>query len=199
MSSKNETIKKFQKRLISLLTNDIEGEQINDLLNINGKITKKKLESIKKYISDIKDNIDINIFNDTNNYKQIKYKNDDRFYFRHDDIRKLSFTYQLNPNPCKSFYFTSNSTKTSIDYYGYTDYDVDRLSNIVGIRCVPIDNIEENITDEFKKIWSKNTKRPLSDIFEFLIYVYESGWFEELKKDNNKITFRVSDKLIKNF
>jgi hypothetical protein len=54
MSSKNESLKKFQKKLLSILTDNINDDNIVNYLNIHNKLSKKKLESIKKYILDIK-------------------------------------------------------------------------------------------------------------------------------------------------
>jgi hypothetical protein len=196
MSCKNEPKESFYERIVSIFFEETNVNNLLEKLTYNGnyhlsKIDDKKLNIIIEYINEIKNNYDISIFKNIDNYKPIKHRNEWRYYFRHDSLKKVSFVYIIHSNPCESFYFTSNPTSISTDYYGYTDYDVNRNSSPGTIRTVPINSMEDNITDSFKDYWCNNTERPITDIFEYFIHIYNSDWYKTIKKTYSKFYFGV--------
>ena len=102
----------------------------------------------------------------------------------------------LNSSPKPSFYFTGNPTKISTDYFGYTEYDVNRNSSPGALRTVPIENIQNNIKDEFIAFWEENTNRPITDIFQYLLSVSKSEWWVKRKKRLNKQYFCIPKYII---
>lgn len=208
LSCQNENVGDFKNRLENIFNNDtiVSDNNLINILSYNGsphltelkKNNKKKINTVVSYINEIKNNEkqDLSIFEDISNYKPIKHRKENRFYFRHDSLKKYSFVYLLNPNPSKSFYFTGNPTKISTDYFGYTEYDINRNSSPGAVRTVPIDNVEENLTEEFKLFWNKHTERPLTDIFEYLFLVSKSDWWLKRKKHLNKQYFCVPNNIL---
>jgi hypothetical protein len=208
LSCQGETVQNFKHRMENIFNTNttVTKDNLIELLSYNGlphltelkKNNEKKINTVVGYINEIKNNNDqdLSIFNDISNYKSIKHRKEDRFYFRHETLKKYSFVYLLNPNPTNSFYFTGNPTKISTDYFGYTEYDINRNSSPGAVRTVPIDNVEKNIKEEFKKFWNKNTNRPLSDIFEYLLMVSKSDWWLDRKKSLNKQYFCVPKNII---
>ena len=145
-----------------------------------------------KFLSIIKNNIDKNIFLEPNNYKHINHRNELRYYFRHESLKKCSFVYILNPSPGKSFYFTGNPSNTSTDYYGFCDYDINRNSSPGACRTILIDNIEDNLTEYFKNYWNKNTNNlPYKYIFDYMIFIYKSQWYKDYKQENKRFYFCI--------
>lgn len=203
LSCANETVDEFKNRLERIFNLDtlVNEDNLLSLLSYNGephltelkKKNKDKIKTVASYINEVKNNNeqDLSIFNDNLNYKKIKHRKENRFYFRHESLKKYSFVYLINPNPCESFYFTGNPTKISTDYFGFTDYDINRNSSPGAVRTVPLEDVEKNITDEFKEFWNSKTDRPISDIFEYLINVSNSEWWLERKKRLNKQYFSV--------
>ena len=113
-----------------------------------------------------------------------------RYYLRCNDFKKLSFVYEINPKPCESFYFTGNPSKTSTDYYGYCSYDITRNSSPGACRTIPIEKVEDNLTDEFKIWWDNNfTNVPYNKIFDYITTTYKSNWYKEFKKKNHRFYF----------
>lgn len=208
MSVEDEPKEHFQKRLISIIGNsNITTDELYDLLQYNGKFHLKifdkdkqdqaiqdKLKIILSYVKNIqeKENI-INEFKNLANYKEINSRNDKiLYYFRCEKIKKnKNFVYELNPNPCKSFYFTGNPSSSSTDYFGFCNYDINRNVSPGANRTVPVDNLENNLTDFFKQWWSSNTNEPFSDIFEYIIYISKTKWYKQKKATNKRFYFGV--------
>jgi hypothetical protein len=208
LSCKNETMDNFKQRLETIFNvNTIVTENnLVSLLSHDGfphlgelkKNNPKKIKTVVSYINEIKNNPShsMETFSDISNYKTIKHRQELRFYFRHESLKKYNFVYLINSNPGKSFYFTGNPTKISTDYFGYTEYDVNRNSSPGALRTVPIDNIENNLTDEFKEFWKSKTKRPFTDIFDYLLLVSKSDWWIKRKKKLNKQYFCIPKDII---
>lgn len=206
LSCKGEPIESFQKRMENLFDpeTNVTHSNLISLLSFNGKPhlqalkneNKEKIDTVLGYILEIKENteIDKNIFCDIQNYKSIVHRKEIRYYFRHESLKKVSFVYIINSNPCKSFYFTSNPNKISTDYFGYCDYDVNRNSSPGGLRTVPIDNIEDNLKPNFKKWWNENSSLPYDKIFEYLIHISKSDWYKTQKNKYNKMYFGIPKK-----
>lgn len=203
LSCSGESIDNFRNRLISIfdIQNMITNDNVIDYLSYNGnphltQLKNKNPEKISKvcsYINEIKNNYnqDLSIFSDDSFYKIINHRKEIRYYFRHDSLKKYSFVYILNPNPTKSFYFTGNPTKISSDYFGFTEYDVNRNSSPGAVRTVPTENILTNLKPEFVDFWISNSDRPLTDIFQYLIGVSKSDWWLERKNRLNKQYFSI--------
>lgn len=207
MSVKGESKDHFKKRLCKIISNKgITIEELYNLLQYKGKFhlkifeepflsdgVQKKLFTILSYVKNIqeKENI-IYEFSNLENYKPIQVRDGTRFYFRCEKLKKnKNFVYELNPRPCKSFYFTGNPSHSSTDYFGYCEYDCNRNVSPGANRTVPIDGIEENLTEEFKEWWRNNTKEPFSSVFEYLIYVSSTKWYKNMKKSNKRFYFAI--------
>lgn len=209
LSCKDESLELFSKRLIKLFSSNIDKSNIIEKLSYNGKPHLKSLQKtppdndtilrILAYIEEIKNlpDFSISLFKDNNNYKIIQHRNEERFYFRHNFLKRGHFVYQLNPNPCKSFYFPGNPSSTSPDYFGYCSYDVNRNSCPGALRTVPIKNIANNITDEFLQYWKKNTDRPIEDIFDYIMEIAKTDWYKQYKERNHRFYFGVPKKFHK--
>jgi hypothetical protein len=208
LSCKGESLEHFKTRIENIfnLNTHVSENNLIDVLSYNGEphLSDLKTRNINKiktvcgYINEIKnkENFNLSIFEDIFNYKLINHRKEIRYYFRHDSLKKFSFVYLLNPNPKQSFYFTGNPTKISTDYFGYTEYDVNRNSSPGALRTVPIDNVSENIKEEFKIFWENHTNRPITDIFVYLIQVSKSEWWSKRKKTLNKQYFCVPKYII---
>jgi hypothetical protein len=204
LSCKDESKEQFIERIKSIFFEITNIQNLKQKLTFNNKhhlskIDDKKLSIILSYINEIKDKFDIDIFKNEDNYKKIKHRNEYRFYFRHDSLKKVSFVYIINSNPCESFYFTSNPTSISTDYFGYTDYDANRNSTPGGLRTVPIENMESNLTDDFKLYWSKNTNLPYSRLYEYMLFVSKSDWYKNIKKTYGKFYFGIPVQFLTDF
>jgi len=203
LSSQNETKLEFKNRLIKLFTN-----YPNNLLNnlkhngfahlkvLNGNNTdliNKKLSIISTYISEIITKIPnfIDLLKNDSFYSEINHRNTVRFYFRNSILKKLSFVYEINPNPCKSFYFTGNPSSTSTDYFGYCDYDITRNSSPGACRTIPLELLENNITDEFKLWWNTYVNKDYTHIFDLFIKTHKSNWYKEMKKKYKRFYFGI--------
>ena len=101
----------------------------------------------------------------------------------------MKFVYEINPNPTKSFYFTGNPSKSSTDYFGYCDYDITRNSSPGACRTIPIENLEDNLTQEFKRWWGKKELGSFENIFKLFITVSKSDWYKKMKKKYNRFYF----------
>ena len=119
-----------------------------------------------------------------------KIKNE-RFYFRHEFLKKAKFLYQLNPNPCKSFTFPGNPSSSSKDYFEIVEYDVNRNSGPGAQRTIPLDNIENNLTDYFKEYWQKNCGHPYQDVVKYIKHISNSEWYKNTKKNYERFYFGV--------
>lgn len=207
LSCKGESKEEFMGRISILFSEDtiVDNSNVVELLSYQGephlsdlkKGKKEKIQKILQYISEIKNSkLDKNIFLDITNYKSILHRKEIRYYFRHEKLKSFSFVYLINPNPGKSFYFTGNPTKISTDYFGFTEYDCNRNSSPGAIRTVLLNNIENNITDNFKLFWEKNSSQPLNKIADYLLEVSKSDWWKKRKLELNKQYFSIPKKII---
>jgi hypothetical protein len=213
LSIEGEPLLSFKNRMVKLFSaNDYSDNNLINLLSYNGvphlRVLKSddlnsiapKLEIIRGYIANIKNNVDINIFNDSSSYKEIQHRKSIRFYFRNQNLKKCGFVYELNPNPCNSFYFTGNPSASSTDYFGYCSYDVNRNSSPGACRTIPISNLEDNILDSFKKYWNENTNNlPYEKIFEYIIHISKSTWYKEIKREKKRLYFSIPKDFDKSF
>ncbi len=199
-SCNNESLINFQKRLVDLYSNDLTEHNLLDYLSYDGKphltaLQKGNIDKIIRTLNDIKEfkiQISLAEINDISNFKEIKHRNEIRYYFRSDKLKKQKqFVYILNTNPQKSFYFPGNPTRTSTDYFGFCNYDINRNSSPGANRSVPLDNIENNLTDNFKKWWSQNTNKPYSEIFNYLLFVSKSDWYKNYKNQFQRFYFCI--------
>lgn len=204
LSCKNESILNFQSRLIRLYHSDFERLDVNLRFNgnahlkvLNGnnvELKQKKLLVIWNYLEEIREKLSntfISELSNIDNYKSINHRNEIRYYFRCKILKKMSFVYEINSNPTKSFYFTGNPSKSSTDYFGYCEYDITRNSSPGACRTIPIENLEDNLTEEFKKWWDDNNLGPYSKIFDFFVKTSKSSWYKEMKKRFNRFYFGI--------
>lgn len=212
LSCRNESLDDFVNRISNIFRSEtnVTEDNLIELLSFDGsphlaelkKKNPKKIKTVVSYINEIKDNNEQSksIFSEISNYKTINHRQEIRYYFRHESLKKYSFVYLINTNPGKSFYFTGNPTKISTDYFGYTDYDVNRNSSPGALRTVPLDGIESNLTEEFKLFWSNNTNKPFSEVCDYLLLVSKSEWWLNRKKTLNKQYFCIpKNNLLGNF
>ncbi len=212
MSVAGEPLEHFQSRLCKIISNkNISIKQLYNLLQYNGKrhlkvfdnpydseITQNKLQIILSYVKNIQEKEDIlHEFLNKNNYKPIMGREVSHYYFRCERIKKhKNFVYELNPNPCRSFYFTGNPSHSSTDYFGFCEYDCNRNVSPGANRTVPVDNIETNLTDFFKNWWQTNTNEPFSNLFDYIIHVSKTDWYSNMKKTNKRFYFAIPREFI---
>lgn len=204
MSAPEESVGEFQARLIRIfskpttitsLREDLKHKDRYHLKILSNKDSDKvdaKLAQIVDYVNDVKTSVKdyLKLFNDPKNYVSIQQRKETRFYFRNADLRRCGFVYELNPNPQPSFYFTSNPSDGSTDYFGYCEYDVSRNSSPGCCRTVPIKDIKDNLTDDFKTYWNANTNGlPYEFVFAYIKYVSDSAWYKEQKKLRRRFYF----------
>ena len=159
---------------------------------------KDKLKKILSYVHNIqdKDNI-LQDFLNISNYKEINVRKGIRYYFRCEKLKKnKNFVYELNPNPCRSFYFTGNPSHSSTDYFGFCDYDCNRNVSPGANRTVPVDGIEHNLTDSFVSWWQANTNEPLSEVTSYIMFVAKTSWYKDMKRKNKRFYFAIPTKFI---
>ena len=197
LSIGDEPVESFKERLCNIF---IKNLGIKEQLKYNGRYhlrvlnknnSEAKFEILQKYVDEIKSFFNVNEFKDSQYYKTIQHRNEQRWYFRHKGLTKVSFIYIINSNPGKSFYFPGNPTKTSTDYFGFCDYDCNRNSSPGANRCVLIDNIEDNITEQFKTYWKANTHEPISKIFDYILYISKSTWYKHYKSLHQRFYFSL--------
>lgn len=206
MSVEGESREHFKDRLCSIISDSkITEDILYEKLKFNGKChlkilndvnnpvpVKNKLTQILSYVKNIQKKSLLSEFNDLSNYKEINGRNGVYFYFRCNRLkRNKNFVYELNPNPCKSFYFTGNPSHSSTDYFGFCDYDINRNVSPGANRTVPVDGIENNLTAWFKGWWSENTDEPFSEIFNYILYVSNSRWYKEKKRNSKRFYFGI--------
>lgn len=205
MSVYGETKEHFQKRLYDIISTPmLSADDLYHKLQYNGvchlkvlnsdniNIVLSKLNIILSYVKNIQEKQILNEFADISNYKEIQGRNSVHYYFRCEGLKQhKNFVYELNPNPCKSFYFTGNPSSSSTDYFGFCNYDVNRNVSPGANRTIPVDNIEDNLTEEFKKYWKSNTTRPYTDVFEYLMHISKSSWYKQMKKENKRFYFGI--------
>jgi len=98
-----------------------------------------------------------------------------------------------------SFYFPGNPTKSSTDYFGFCDYDINRNCSPGANRSVPLNGIENNLTEEFKEWWQQNTDKSFSEIFNYLIFVSKSNWYKNYKKSLQRFYFAIPKQFLIEF
>ena len=195
MSCREESLHDFKKRMEDLFQENTELKtalKYNDtyhLRALTGKASEEKFKILEGYVEEIKQTIPVSDFSDIKRYKKISHRNEVRWYFRHDGLKQVSFIYILNSNPCKGFYFPGNPTKTSTDYFGYCDYDVNRNSSPGANRVVPLDDVIDNITDKFKYYWNANTTEPISMVFDYILHISKSPWYKAYKSKYQRFYF----------
>lgn len=188
MSIVDESLENFRDRLVKLFS-DYQPELLRNFKN------EKKAAKILEYIEETKSFFDCSLFADLEYYKPIRHRHEDRFYFRHDGLKKAKFIYILNSNPCPSFYFPGNPSSNSTDYFGICPYDVNRNSGPGANRCVPILGLEENLHDDFKEYW----KLPYDKIFEYILHISKSEWYKAMKKTYHRFYFGIPREFDKSF
>lgn len=207
MSVSGESLLHFKNRLSTFINiHNPNNQQIFDGLTFNNKAHLKllskninsneflpdaddKINQIKNYISQIQSLTDLSPFDDLNNYKPIQCRNEVKYYFRYKPLKKLKFVYELNPNPCNSFFFTGNPSHSSTDYFGFTKYDVNRNASPGACRTVPIDRNLSFISNDFKTYWTNNTSLPIEFIFDYIIFISKSNWYKSMKINNKRFYF----------
>tara|TARA_R110002051_G_C8641359_1_gene486217 strand:- start:60 stop:1079 length:1020 start_codon:yes stop_codon:yes gene_type:complete len=209
VSAPEESKEEFQLRLIKLFNNYPNEILTNSKHNglaylsvLNSKNTElvgRKILVIQSYIRDIFEKIPnfIEDLKDINMYNPIHHRKTIRFYYRNKKLKKCDFVYEINPNPCKSFYFTGNPSSTSTDYFGYCDFDITRNSSPGACRTIPIDMLQNNITSEFKVWWDKEVNKPIEYIFDLFIKTHKSKWYSEMKQKYKRFYFGIPKDLKK--
>ena len=213
MSISGESKEHFKDRLCAIIADqNLDKARLYRLLQYNGKFHLKlfekpfedsavqaKLKILLSYIANMreKDGI-IHEFQKIDNYKEINGRHDLLYYFRCARLKeKKNFVYELNPNPCPSFYFTGNPSHSSSDYFGFCSYDVNRNVSPGANRTVPIANIDENLTDFFKVWWRRHTDEPFSNIFGYIQYIASSSWYKRRKENSKRFYFGIPAYFVK--
>jgi hypothetical protein len=194
MSCRNEPLNSFMNRMEMIFQHNQSLEQglkYNNHYHLralnNG--NQEKFAILCEYIREIKQTIDVKDFSNRDYYKPIQHRTEQRWYFRHYGLTKVSFIYIINSNPTKSFYFPGNPSRSSTDYFGFCEYDCNRNSSPGANRTIPIENIRDNITDEFKTYWAANTNEPIEEIFNYILYISKSEWYKEYKNKHQRFYF----------
>lgn len=212
MSVPNESREDFQRRIYSIIADkEITAEKLYERLQFNGRfhlkifegpadsiLVQDKLKKILSYVHNIQEKKDIlKEFSKIDNYKEINVRDGVRYYFRCEKLKKgKNFVYELNPNPCRSFYFTGNPSHSSTDYFGFCDYDCNRNVSPGANRTVPVENLEENLTSFFKEWWFSHTDEPLSEVFNYIMFVAKTSWYKNMKKQNKRFYFSIPSRFI---
>lgn len=210
LSCKHESAFEFKERLVQLYQSTFDELDSNlrynqqahlSVLNSNNEELKiKKLKVIWSYLEEIRGKLGdsfLEDLRDKNNYKLINHRHEIRYYFRNVKLKKMGFVYEINPNPQRSFYFTGNPSKSSTDYFGYCDYDITRNSSPGACRTIPLDGLEDNLTEEFVNWWNKQNIGEISQIFNMFIKVSKSSWYKNMKKKFNRFYFGIPKDLKK--
>lgn len=203
LSNRGESCEDFRSRLVRLFSSEVDETNLIDLLggeNVHLAALKRnnpnKVGVVLGYVKEIQGmGLD---FADPEFYKPIRHRREDRHYFRHNALKKASFVYQLNPNPCRSFYFPGNSVKGCLDYHGTCDYDVNRNCSPSANRTVPLIGLEDNLTDEFKVYWQQ-TGLGYDLVPAYLSYVLESDWYKGMKERYQRFYFGVPQDFLAGF
>jgi hypothetical protein len=212
MSTPEECRENFQRRLQSIIADKtITTKTLYERLQHNGRFHLKifekpyesiavqdKLKQILSYVHNIQEKTGIlKEFANLDNFKPINVRDGIRFYFRCKKLKRgKNFVYELNPNPCPSFYFTGNPSHSSTDYFGFCEYDCNRNVSPGANRTVPIANLEDNLTSSFKDWWSANTTEPLTEVFSYIMFVAKTSWYRARKKANKRFYFSIPSKFI---
>ena len=54
-----------------------------------------------------------------------------------------------------------------------------------------MENLENNITDEFKVWWKANVNKDYIEIFNIFSKTYKSKWYKDMKKKYNRFYFGI--------
>lgn len=215
VSCPEESLEHFKIRLYDIFSNkDIDIEYLYKHLSYNGKfhlkifdndynsaLVQDKLSVILSYVKNIQGRIDIDTFNMDEYYHSIQARNDKRYYYRNNDIKKnKNFVYEITPYDMHNnniFYFTSNPSSTSTDYYGISDCgDILRNCSPGCMRFVPLDITELDYQEEFIDWWNSNINKPLNYVFEYICNIYKSDWYKERKKKHKRFYFGIPRNII---
>jgi len=213
LSAPAETREEFQTRLVNIFSKPSTVQSLKTDLQHNKKYHLKilsskdqtkvdaKLQQIVEYTNSIRTKIaNLAIFSDTLNYAEIQHRKETRYYFRNKNLKQCDFVYELNPNPCPSFYFTSNPSDGSTDYFGYCTNDITRNSSPGCCRTIPLDDIEKNLTDDFKKYWDAETDSlPYILVYSYIKFVSESVWYKQQKKLRKRFYFCIPKTFMKDW
>jgi hypothetical protein len=205
LSSSEETQEEFKNRLVDIFNKPTTIDSLRTDLKHNGKYNLKilsskdlnkvdsKLAQIADYIRSVKSTVDnLAIFADDANYAEIQHRKETRYYFRNKQLKKCDFVYELNPNPCPSFYFTSNPSDGSTDYFGFCANDITRNSSPGCCRTIPLKDVETNLTDSFKQYWDANTNGlPYVLVYSYIKFIGESDWYKQQKKLRRRFYFCI--------
>lgn len=205
LSCAKEPKEHFANRLLRLFScsKKLSGNEILEYLAFEGKPHLRALKSgnpdkikvVSEYVENIKElsGFSLSLFSDLDNYKPIRHREEERWYFRHNFLKFGDFVYQLNPKPCPSITFPGNPSYSSKDYFGYVSYDINRNSGPGAQRLVPIENVEDNLTDWFKNYWSENAKLPYEKVLDYLQWIGQSEWYRLTKKANERFYFGIPE------
>jgi len=202
LSVSGETVDSFRDRLVDIFSKPSTIESLRKDLAYRGRYNLKilsskdsmkvdaKLSQIKDYTDSVRSKVDLSLFDNLENYFPIQHRKETRYYFRHNQLKHCDFVYELNPNPQPSFFFTSNPSAGSTDYFGYCSYDITRNSSPGCCRTIPLARMEENLTDSFKDYWAKNAPNiPLALVFNYIQYVSNTAWYKQQKKLRKRFYF----------
>lgn len=211
LSAPEETKQEFQARLVDIFSKPTTVQSLKEDLKHDGKYHLKilsskdqakvdaKLEQIVGYVNSIKKNVsNLAVFSDSVNYAEIQHRKETRYYFRNTRLKNCGFVYELNPNPCPSFYFTSNPSDGSTDYFGYCTNDITRNSSPGCCRTIPLDDVENNLTDDFKQYWDAQTNHlPYILVYSYIKFIGESAWYKQQKKLRKRFYFCIPKTFVK--
>jgi hypothetical protein len=215
LSCLNEPVESFTSRLCDIFLKDVP---IKQSLMYNGRYHLRalnsettfddKLASLQTIVDRVKSKdvskehpvsqdgdgdgakvVDVRMFENPAHYKPIVHRKEIRYYFRHNSLKNLGFVYIVNPNPCPSFYYPGNPTKTSTDYFGYCDYDCNRNCSPGANRTIPTKDVIQNITPTFLRYWKEHTNAPITDIFDYIFHVSKSEWYKTYKQTYQRFYF----------
>ena len=202
LSVKDEPKECFAQRLQKLFDAKtcVDENNLVEYLSYNGEPhlrdlktgKREKIKTVLSYVQQVKNLAGYNhsLFFDMDNYKCIKHRKEERFYFRHEFLKKAKFIYIINSNPCPSFYFPGNPVKNTTDYFGYCEYDVNRNGSPGALRCVPINDLENNLHDDFKRFWNE-TNLPYDKLFDYILHIAKSDWYAKMKSKYHRFYFGI--------
>lgn len=208
LSVSKEPLNHFRLRLSKLFDTQVDASNLLDFLSYEGmqhvrslkQGNRDKINKLLEYIEQTKQlpGFSAALFQDARNYKVIQHRWEERWYFRHEFLKKAPFIYILNSKPCHSFYFPGNPAANSTDYFGFCSYDVNRNSGPGANRCVPIEGLEDNLHDEFKDYWQQ-TGLPFTELFPYILHISKSDWYKTMKKTYHRFYFGIPKEFDKTY
>lgn len=206
-----ETKEHFRDRLVKLIKDkELDKDKLYELLQYNNRFHLKvfdkdkeskevqdKLDIILSYVHNIQNKDILEELENLNNYHIIKARSNNRYYFRSQKIKKnKNFVYEITPYDFHNnniFYFTSNPSNSSTDYFGYSDCgDVLRNCSPGCLRFVPKE--EDIFTDYIKEWWNSKEEfrdKNILELFDYIIKVSNSNWYKHRKKHNKRFYFSI--------